>query len=571
VPEKKTFKGGLDLKFLPQAEFESLENRAPEEHNAITVRNALRLLMMGWSSSWSQLLSLHNLKAVFIKRDPELLKEFRLAFQQGFEHLFTQLDGKQFNEDQMEQIQLYLSNCMSLLPYSDLTPYESIKIPQYIDNKWQLVEFSVTPIELTSHARGKPRDYDRVFAYGLEPVTNSRARSQLIFMGTTYPAGQGFVPQVKTDLEAFETVGTSLYVSGRTKIREWLLEQNHKVNVCGVSLGGSLSLLLAMDFGDLLHRVDAMNPAGLHEYLNQSPYDHWDDLQFKPRVVVQQQGNDPVSLFGIWKLDWDLLWIEPPEEKRGPFFFLDHILNCAGFAGTSFSHLSPEEENSKRKTRNFLWYSLVRSAVYYLGIIPITYVIRPAALFILDHKLIMIPLLLAAAGIALLAILGTAGLLSPLFALGASAFLLLGGVLLATPAILAAVFQSDKEQDKEYAELHDPKLPRNQEMDIYNVENKIDVELTYKELNSYYKAMRCVVKDKEFLPEDGDKAEKRDLLIASENPDNAEEVITLKKTKAKAIQIKRTLTFIDQIGIENEDKLKTCLERDYQRYSLGKH
>ncbi|KTD64930.1 hypothetical protein [Legionella shakespearei] len=571
MPEKKTFKGGVDLKFLPQAEFESLENRAPEEHNAITVCNALRLLMMGWSSSWSQLFSLNNLKAVFIKRDPELLKEFRLAFQQGFEHLFTQLDGKQFNEEQMEQIQIYLSNCMSLLPYSDLTPYESIKIPQYTGNKWEFVEFSVTPIELTSHARGKPRDHDRVFAYGLEPVSNPNARSQLIFMGTTYPAGQGFVPQVKTDLEAFETVGTSLYVSGRTKIREWLLEQNYKVNVCGVSLGGSLSLLLAMDFGDLLHRVDAMNPAGLHEYLNQSPYDRWDDLQFKPRVVVQQQGNDPVSLFGIWKLDWDLLWIEPPEEKRGPFFFLDHIMNCAGFADTSFSHLSPEDENSKRKARNFWLYSLARSAIYYLGIIPITYVIRPAVLFTLDHKLIVIPLVLAALGASVLAILGALSLISPVFALTATACLLLGGALLATPALITAIFQSDKEQDKEYAELHDPKLPRNQEMDIYNVDNKIEVDLTYKELNNYYKAIRCVLKDKEFLPEEEDKAEKRDLLVASENPDNAEQVITLQKTKAKAIHIKRTLTFIDQIGIENEDKLKTCLERDYQRYSLGKH
>lgn len=572
MAENTIFKGGLDLKFFPQAEFESLENSTSQEHNAIMVRNILRLLMMGWSSSWSQLLSINNFKAVFIQRDPELLKEFRLAFQQGFEHLFTQLDGQQFNQEQMEQIQLYLSNCMSLLPYSDLTPYESIKIPQYIGNKWELVEFSVTPIELTSHARGKPRDHDRVFAYGLEPINNPKARSQLIFMGTTYPVGQGFVPQVSTDLEAFETVGTSLYISGRTKIREWLLQQNDKVNVCGVSLGGSLSLLLALDLGGLLHRVDAMNPAGLHEYQNKSPYDHWDDLQCKPRVVVQQQGNDPVSLFGIWKLDWDLLWIDPPAEKRGPLFFLDHIMNCAGFAETEFTYLSPENENSKRKARNFLLYSLTRSAVYYLGIIPITYVIRPAVLFILDHKSITIPFLLAAIGISLLAILGAVSLVSPPFALAASVFLLLGTLLVTTPAIINAIFPSDdKKQDKEYADLHDPKLARNKAMDIYHVENKIDVELTHGELNCYYKAMRCVLKGKEFLPEGEKKAAKRDLLIASENPDNTQQVITLKKTKAKAMHIKRTLTFIDQMGIENEDKLKVCLERDYQRYSLGKH
>lgn len=577
VPEKVTFKGGLDLKFFAQAEFESLGNSVPTEHNAIMVRNALRLLIMGWPASWRQLISLTNLKAIFVKRDPELLKEFRLAFQQGFEHIFKQLEGQHLNSEQKEQVQLYLSNCLSLLPYSDLTPYESIKIPQCIDDTWELVEYFVSPIELTKNP--KARDHDRVFAYGLEPLIQEKARSHLIFMGTTYPAGQGFVPQVKTDFEAFGTVGASLYLSGRAKTQEWLLRQTSKVYVCGVSLGGSLSLQLAIDFGDLLFRVDALNPAGLYDY-HKNPYDRWDEIRYKPKVVVQQQGNDPVSLFGVWKADWDLLQIVPPEEKRGPVFFLDHIMNYAGFAETEFSYMSPEDENSKRKTRNLLLYTFARSAIYYFTIIPVTYLLRPALYFIIDHIALTVPLLFAALGSALLMGLGVAGLISSLFLISSLAVVVLTSSVFFIPAVIAAMVQSKDngtEQDKDYADLHDPNLPRNPEMDIYNTENKINIDLTYKELNTYYKAMRCVLKHKEFLPEDEPQEKtvnyvsKRELLIASQEPENADSLVTLRKTKAKAMHIKHTLRFIERLSIKNEEELRNGLDRDYKHYSLGKH
>jgi hypothetical protein len=195
VVKKTTFKGGLDLKILEHHEFESLSHVSPESDMQITARNALRILMMGWSSSWTKFISWSVFKAIFIQRDPELVKSLRFAFQQGFEYLFKQLNQLQLTEEQEEQVQLYLSNCLNLLPYSDLTPYESIKIPQLINKQWELVEYYVTPIELTS-PKDIIKDHDRVFAYGLQPITHLNAQSHLIFMGTTYPAGQGFIPQI---------------------------------------------------------------------------------------------------------------------------------------------------------------------------------------------------------------------------------------------------------------------------------------------------------------------------------------------------------------------------------------
>ena len=571
-----SFKGGLDLKFVANPEFESLENSAPEEHPSISARNALRLLMMGWpSESWMELLSWPFLKAIFVHRDPILLKELRLAFQQGFEILFSQLQGQKLNQEQSEQVQLYISNCLSLLPYSDLTPYESIKIPQNINGEWELVEYHITPIELTPTSGFSSlfvQDQDRVFAYGLEPIRHLGARSHLIFMGTTYPAGQGFLQQVKTDFKGFETVGKSLYLTGIEKIKAWLLCQKDKVYVCGVSLGGSLSLLLAIDQGKYLKRVDALNPAGLHDSLHKSQYDKWDELELKPQVVVQQQGNDPVSLLGVWKKGWQILQVTPPEDKKGPNALFDHFLNYAGFAQSEFSYVDAERENAERGVRNFWLYSVARSFVYYSAMVPFNYVIRPALYFVAQHWLSFTLAFISLIAIGVLIITGVVPLFGTLAAVALSS--------LAGTAYMVHRFFSDSIEDVEgrkNAKLHDPSLPRNPTMDIYNSDNKITVELTYQEINTYYKVMRCLVKQKNFLPESEKKSHavnglsKKELLIESQKPENKEVVVAIETTKAKAVHIKHVLTLVNQLGIENEHDLKKALQQDYSQYSIGKH
>ena len=251
--DKTTFKGGLELKFFEQGEFEALDDVDSSQHGPILARNILRFFTMGWTKSWTQFLTPSVLYSFFLQRNTHLLKDVRLAMQQGFLELFKQLQDKDLNAEQREQVQLYLSNCLSMLPYGDLTPYESFKIPQCIDGHWELIEYQVTPIELTERPwwqRFFTYDYDRVFAYGLKPIVHKKAESHLIFMGTTYPAGQGFFTQIKTDSKGFESIGLSLYRSGRERIQTWLSQQKNSIHVCGVSLGGSLSLLLSLDKGN---------------------------------------------------------------------------------------------------------------------------------------------------------------------------------------------------------------------------------------------------------------------------------------------------------------------------------
>lgn len=358
--------------------------------------------MMGWRDNWREILSVKVLKAILIRRDRELMRGMRLAFQEGFSYVYEQLNAKnELSIEQHRQAELYISNCLTLLPFSDINPFESIAIPQWIDNRWHFVDYKVIPIELTPTKGIKKlfiRDEDRVFAYALEPITNKKAEPHLIFMGTTYPAGQGFSEQINTDLKGFDTVGNKLYRSGRDRLLTWLATQNQKVRVCGTSLGGSLSLLLAIDQGDKLSRVYPLNPAGLYDSWFKKHFDNWDRLVNKPHVLIQKQGNDPVSRFGVWKSDWDVVRVIPPLDKQGPNELVDHALNYAGFSATQFIGVDTEKDNEEHQYRNFWLYTLGRGIVYYLGLLPYHYIVRPCMYYAVTHKL---ELSLAAASILL--------------------------------------------------------------------------------------------------------------------------------------------------------------------------
>jgi len=390
MDSSQIYAGGLEINFFDKAKLQ--KNNSYFEEDALSVgRHALSILMMGWpNGAFGNLRSWRVFKAVFIARDSALLRATRLAFQEGFYHVYSQLKDRQLTELQQRQVELYLSNCLCFLPFADITPDESITIPQYMHGEYVLVEYKVVPIELTpTDGVGKLLldNGDRVFAYGLEPMSDQDAQSHLIFMGTTYPAGQGFVTQVYTDAEGFQTAGKKIYLTGRERIIKWLDKQNKKPHVCGVSLGGSLSLLLAIDQGDKLSRVDALNPAGLYRPIFKDQYDRWNaiDENQKPAVYVQKQGDDPISRFGYWKNDWHILHVKPQEDRQGPNAFTDHALNYAGFARTQFNLVSTKLDNEERKWRNRLLYAAARGGIYYTLIVPYHYLVQPLLRFSLKH------------------------------------------------------------------------------------------------------------------------------------------------------------------------------------------
>lgn len=571
------FQGTLNLKFFKDEQFEVVSDSFDQEARAfVLARNALRVLMMGVADSWTQLISWPVFKAVFFERNPLFMRAFRAGFQQGFIHLSTQLINQQFTEDQEEQIQLYLSNCLSLLPYADLTPYESIKIPQKIDAQWRLVEYRITPIELTAmngFQRFFVNDNDRVFAYGLSPINTLKAQPHLIFMGTTYPAGQGFISQINTDFESFVSVGHSLYQNGKERIYSWLSKQHDKVHVCGTSLGGSLSLLLVMEHAEFIDRVDVLNPPGLHTAWNENQKaDVWDTLSIKPKVVVQQQGRDPVSRFGIWKKEWQIIQVASPKEKRGPNLFFDHFLNYAGFSGTTFNYADPEQQNKKRAKRNFWIFTLGRSMIYYGFIVPYSWFFHPYFNVMREYWHKVLTWITAGA-------LLTACLL-PLYATisFATAFLGFAACFSLISLALAGywLFCHKPAASQSFAQLHNPALERNKEMDLYNSEHLVELSLTQSEVHTYYLAMRRIVKTKPEIPEETcaskhvDNMTKKELLHACAEPENKDNIVHWKSTRAKALHVKDTIALVHRFGLNNHKELKPALEKEYEQYCMGK-
>lgn len=558
---------GLELNFFESAQFEN-----NKEDSASIARDALRILMMGWKENWQDLQSKRVLKAIFFERDHELIRGMRLAFQQGFNHVFEQLKDKNHSVEQLNQAQLFISNCMTLLPFSDPNPYESFTIPQRIDGEWQMVEYKVTPIELTP-TKGFSKlfieDEDRVFAYGLEPINNNKGEPHLIFMGTTYPAGQGFTTQVNTDLEAWETPGHFLYENGRDRILAWVdrqVQQKKKPHVCGTSLGGALSLLLAIDQGNKLSRVDALNPPGLHEpWCWDSSFDNWDEFneEEKPPTYVQKQGDDVVSEYGFWKKDWHILHVKPPPDKRGPNGFVDHALNYAGFAETEFVGVDTTEDNEERRKRNFWVFTLLRGLAYYLGHQPYRLFVLPTIRFVLNNKL---------ASAFILTFILASIFLPPLLPTVATVALITIGLI---PITLFFAYKLANAiqiilgwNDVKPATCHDPKLPRNREMDIYA--NQMTETFTYSEIKEYYQAKRITLKGKKFLPES--KPEKHQLLERSLNPALANESVPYTASKAKIHDIKQTGQLLKYFHFYHADKsqVKEALREQHEAYAMGK-
>lgn len=363
------------------------------------VRRLLKTLMEGWSEATdadepSILSSYRIFKAIFFQYDAELACVMRGLLQEAFKHVHRELASRTYTTGQLAQIELYISNCLCILPHADLTPHEFISIPLYVNDAWVLVDYKVSPIELTpTHGYEKLclSDARRVFAYGLEPIDCKDADPHILFMGTNYPAGPSFGSQIVTNLQ-LGTPGERLYASGRGRLSNFLDKQvkaGKKTHVHGMSLGGALSMLLAIDQGEKLSRVDALNPPGLYNPFFKSPYDNWDVLVKKklaPRVYVQKQGDDLIPTFGVWKKEFRVLDVKPHKSKQGPSWCFDHALNYAGLRGTRFTFVDVEADNATRSRRDPLVYLGLRACLFYPFILPYYFVIKPLFEFFWARK-----------------------------------------------------------------------------------------------------------------------------------------------------------------------------------------
>ncbi|KTD56447.1 hypothetical protein [Legionella shakespearei] len=364
---------GTSLKFLP--------SEVPQSTYEQYAYYVLAMLCDGAHNHWGKILHLPVFKALLIKNNPELLKCVRDVYREGFHHLFGQLTAMEQKPEYLTQAQIFLNNCMTFLPYFDLNSRETFRIPQWIENqRWEEVEYRIEPILMTSPKKGShwfTKKSDLYYAYGFVPVDHSTAPCHLLFIGTPHPTHWGCWLGIKSDLQAHKTVGEALYRAGRDVLANWIARQNHEVHALGISLGGSISLLLGIDQGDKIKQVHAYNPAGLYHYKHHNDLDKWSAIKNKPYVRVIRQGNDPVSKLGLHKSEWDIFYLKPTKKKQGKIGILDHALNFAGEADTEFSHINPEDQNHNFRFFNKFVYGYARTALYRAAVLPYHYGVRP--------------------------------------------------------------------------------------------------------------------------------------------------------------------------------------------------
>ncbi|MGL5742593.1 MAG: hypothetical protein ACRCXC_08610 [Legionella sp.] len=199
----------------------------------------------------------------------------------------------------------------------------------------------------------------------------------------------------------------------------------------------------------------------------------------------------------------------PPKDKQGPNGFCDHFLNYAWFAETTFTYIDPEQDNAKRNARNFWLYSLGRSLIYYGFLFPYTYFVRPTLTLLLENWGVTACIM----GVLVAAGLTFAGILPGLAFFGITSLLFPAGFVAATsPLDEESNFKTSAEhaeilKEYDFAELHDPSLPRNPTMDIYSKDNAEVIDLTYGQIKTYYHAMRRILNKKDALPAEEQESE----------------------------------------------------------------
>ncbi len=228
-----------------------------------------------------EVLNTRNVRNVFHQTSPEYLQDFRVELQRILTYGFNNkgdLDDEVFS--------LFVHQTLALFPFAYPEEGFEVQIPIKNGNKWELITYTLDKkFNLANSLFVLP-----IPAYGF---ISEGYPSQLVFMGTTYPAGQGFMGTLLSDFTPFASVGWLPMRCGREELGRWLSAQSG-AHVCGISLGGALSLHAAKNFGHHVSKVFAFIPPGLNT---------WELSAFENSPVeinILFQGGDLVSQLGFF-------------------------------------------------------------------------------------------------------------------------------------------------------------------------------------------------------------------------------------------------------------------------------
>lgn len=204
---------------------------------------------------WHKLRDVEIFSALFFNRNETLLAEMRRCFQEQLVKLAHELN-KGGDSDANEK---KLNQHICTLPLAEIKPGQKYLIPAFNGQKWELVTYKVTPIELTP-AYGISRlvlaDNDRFFAYGFHPElginSDFKPPALLVFISPNYPAQQGFLANFYLRFQ----VTKNFYTNCSSKIAAWrktLPNDNQIFNVHAIGQASVLSKAVLPNNDENIH------------------------------------------------------------------------------------------------------------------------------------------------------------------------------------------------------------------------------------------------------------------------------------------------------------------------------
>lgn len=286
--------------------------------------------LLGQGTPSKEWLNAKNAKGILLRKDPELLKAMREEFR-----VVLQSCGEHFPAPGTKEETLYktfIGNLIALLPYAYPEVGEVFTIPQIINGEWKNVHYTVDrKFELSPKWFSSP-----MTAYGL---TAEDGPPLITFLGTTFPAGEGYLATLLSDVTPFMSVGHAPYLYAKTQIEDWLKDKQ-EVRLCGASLGGALAFHVLRNHKEKIAQVDVYNPPGLHPWQWKEKYNDSVDIN----IVYNE--NDLVGTLGAFP-EGDKVNILRPvlEEKQN--FLTAHAQAYSGNEKVTLLKSDPAYENSR--------------------------------------------------------------------------------------------------------------------------------------------------------------------------------------------------------------------------------
>lgn len=303
------------------------------------------------------------LEAVFVKKDPKWLTEFRFELQYELDNLAA---NPPKNPSEKTLWDAFLGNIVAFLPFSYPEANAVISIPQLEANgSCRKVDYRMDVIELTPASIATP-----ISAIGLTPVNDDpKAPPMISFIGTTYPAGDGFAATVMSDFTPGMSVGEAPFHFGRDKIEAWM-QGKKNVHAIGTSLGGALVFHTLLHHHSQLSRVDVYNPPGLYENC-------WKGKSYDDgcAVNIYCQSGDLVSKMGSWPTGSKVKLYRVLQGHPG---LADGIINSHARAFTGCEKVAiikkePQQENQQPERKALT--ALHRFLGPWLVFLPMTFIL----------------------------------------------------------------------------------------------------------------------------------------------------------------------------------------------------